>query len=178
MGHGCGARRESTELAAGQVHDSSSTTELSGPRVEPRVGDLERDAVAAELAEQAALGRLTVAEHSERVLAALSARTRADLSPLLADLPPAPSQLLAARERAARRRRAAAVAVLVPWLLVCSGLWLLWWMLGSDNSWWPVWPTLGWGVPTLVTAHGLLRAPSATQPGAGSTTVRTAAPAG
>ena len=58
-----------------------------------RVSDAERDAAAAELAEHHQEGRLDAAEFDERVGQAISARTRADLDRLLADLPrPAPEQ--------------------------------------------------------------------------------------
>ena len=54
-----------------------------------RVGDSERDAAAADLAEHVALGRLTPEEHAERLDAVWSARTRADLDVLFHDLPQA-----------------------------------------------------------------------------------------
>lgn len=52
-----------------------------------RASDAERDLVAAELGEHFQAGRLDQAEFDERVDAALRARTRSDLSGLLADLP-------------------------------------------------------------------------------------------
>lgn len=52
-----------------------------------RVGDVERDAAAAELGEHYAAGRLTIDELHERLGLVLSARTRADLTHVLADLP-------------------------------------------------------------------------------------------
>ena len=56
-----------------------------------RVGDAERDVVVARLREAHVEGRLDLAELDERLDAALSARTRADLVPLTADLPVEPS---------------------------------------------------------------------------------------
>jgi hypothetical protein len=56
-----------------------------GPEL--RASDAERDQVAAELGEHFQAGRLDRAELDERVSAALRARTRRDLSGLLADLP-------------------------------------------------------------------------------------------
>jgi DNA-binding transcriptional regulator YhcF (GntR family) len=52
-----------------------------------RVSDAEREAVAGRLAEHFAAGRLDQAEFDDRVGRAMSARTRADLSGLFADLP-------------------------------------------------------------------------------------------
>lgn len=52
-----------------------------------RVGDVERDQAAADLGEHFALGRLTADEHAERLDAAWTARTRADLDLLFHDLP-------------------------------------------------------------------------------------------
>jgi len=51
-----------------------------------RVSDAEREAVAGRLAEHFATGRLDQAEFGDRVGRAMSAKTRADLSGLLADL--------------------------------------------------------------------------------------------
>jgi len=60
---------------------------MSGPVAHQRVGDLERSAVCDELAAQFAAGRLSGDELEERLEAAMSARTRWDLRPLVRDLP-------------------------------------------------------------------------------------------
>jgi Domain of unknown function (DUF1707) len=52
-----------------------------------RIGDRERDAVAAELQDHYAHGRLTLEEFNERLDAVFAAKTQADLSRLTADLP-------------------------------------------------------------------------------------------
>jgi len=52
-----------------------------------RIGDRERDAVAAELREHYAHGRLTLEEFNQRIDAAFAAKTQNDLSRLTADLP-------------------------------------------------------------------------------------------
>lgn len=52
-----------------------------------RIGDAERDRAAADLGEHYAEGRLTAAEHAERLDRIWAARTRADLAPVFADLP-------------------------------------------------------------------------------------------
>ena len=57
----------------------------AGP--EMRVGHAEREAVAAELREHYASGRLTLEELNERLDKAFAARTRGDLDALMTDLP-------------------------------------------------------------------------------------------
>jgi hypothetical protein len=52
-----------------------------------RVGDSEREAVAAELREHYAQGRLTLEAFQQRLDEALTARTRGELDQLIADLP-------------------------------------------------------------------------------------------
>lgn len=56
---------------------------------EMRVGHAEREAVAAELREHYASGRLTLEELNERLDAALTAKTRRELDALMTDLPSA-----------------------------------------------------------------------------------------
>ncbi len=52
-----------------------------------RVGDAEREAVAAELREHYAQGRLSMEDFNQRLDAAYAARTRGDLDKLISDLP-------------------------------------------------------------------------------------------
>jgi hypothetical protein len=52
-----------------------------------RIGDRERDAVAAELQEHYARGRLTMEEFNQRIDAVFAAKTQADLGRITADLP-------------------------------------------------------------------------------------------
>jgi hypothetical protein len=56
-----------------------------------RVGNAEREAIAGELREHYASGRLTLEELNERLEAAFAAKTRADLSAVTRDLPSAQS---------------------------------------------------------------------------------------
>ena len=96
-----------------------------------RVGDVERDAAAAELGEHYAAGRLTIDELHERLGLVLSARTRADLTHVLADLPtirrparapaPATPPSREQQEPADHAGRLAAVALLMVAILI----WLL-----------------------------------------------------
>jgi hypothetical protein len=120
----------------------------SRPSADPglRVGDAERGQVIDQLAEHHAAGRLTLEEFEDRMAAAWTARTGADLAVLVKDLPPAPPAPRAARPAAAVR----------PWLdaptrtylLVIGLLWLVWLVSGAGYPW-PVWPMLGWGVGVL-----------------------------
>lgn len=59
-------------------------------RPELRIGDLERDAAVSALADHYAAGRITKDEYDARADVAWGARTRSDLLPLFADLPPLP----------------------------------------------------------------------------------------
>ncbi len=52
-----------------------------------RIGDAERDAVAADLGEHFAAGRLTIEELHERLAATFAAKTHGQLTQLVADLP-------------------------------------------------------------------------------------------
>lgn len=66
-------------------------TGAGGPRVHPsamRISDAERTHITDALCRHYADGRLDEAEFNERVAKASAAKTRADLAPLLADLPP------------------------------------------------------------------------------------------
>lgn len=59
----------------------------TAPEPAMRASDAERDDVAELLREQAAAGRLTLAELEERIAAAYGARTRTELRELTVDLP-------------------------------------------------------------------------------------------
>lgn len=63
----------------------SQTPDLPSPAL--RASDAEREAVIARLTDATAEGRLTLAEFSDRAGRAYAATTRAELQPLLADLP-------------------------------------------------------------------------------------------
>jgi hypothetical protein len=91
-----------------------------------RVGDVERDAAAAELGDHYAAGRLTIDELHDRLGLVLSARTRADLTHVLADLPtirrparpPAAASPPPREEPADHAGRLAAVALLMVAILI------------------------------------------------------------
>jgi Domain of unknown function (DUF1707) len=113
---------------------------------ELRASDADRERVAERLRTAAGDGRLTPAELEERVEGAFSARTEAELEPLVADLPMPP-----ARERRPARRPDLAPFVAVSLMLV--GIWALTGM----GYFWPVWPIAGWGISFL--GPGSLRGP-------------------
>jgi len=94
-----------------------------------RVGDRERDAAAAALAQHYAQGRLTAAEHEERMTSALKARTNADLEALFRDLPrfdsPRPQPPARRRSHPVLRVLLAAVAAVVAFVVVLNVLAIL-----------------------------------------------------
>jgi hypothetical protein len=119
-----------------------------------RIGDSEREAAVAALSEHFTAGRLTQDEHEERVAAAWSARTSADLTPLFTDLPAphgTPTGISAepwSRLRPARRRGwpgvapapvivllvALAVFGQLPWFVAVVAVWL-WCVRRSSGHW-------------------------------------------
>ncbi|MGH3360657.1 MAG: DUF1707 SHOCT-like domain-containing protein [Nocardioidaceae bacterium] len=80
-----------------------------------RVSDADRDEVARQLAEHASAGRLTLAEHSERIEQAMEAKTRGQLDVLLEDLPEATGAPGSAAPLPQRRRK------LTRWILSLMG---------------------------------------------------------
>jgi Domain of unknown function (DUF1707) len=81
------------------MHATDGEPEAAGPDPEPaatspavRASDRERDAVLQRVQQAFAEGRLDDAEFDERMRAALTARTHADLDVLLADLPAATAE--------------------------------------------------------------------------------------
>jgi Domain of unknown function (DUF1707) len=96
-----------------------------------RASDAERDAVAEALRTNAAAGRLTPDELEERLERAYAARTRADLDPLLTDLPPA------AEPPPPRERRTLPA---VPPVIAIAVLLVAIWALTGAGYFWPMWP--------------------------------------
>ena len=97
--------------------------------------DADRERIAERLRAAAAEGRLTSEELEERLETAFSARSDAELEPLVADLPAPP-----ARERRSARRPDLGPYVSVSLLLVAI------WALTGMGYFWPVWPIVGWGL--------------------------------
>ena len=118
-----------------------------------RIGDAERDRAAAELAEHYAAGRITTAEHSERLDQIWAAKTPADLAPVFADLPraglrPPPGPPSLAPAPSCRRRRGIPAPLMVlfavllvitvltnlPLILIAVGAWFLLTRTGACGS--------------------------------------------
>ena len=74
-----------------------------------RASDADRDRAAAALNEALAEGRLTAEEHSERLDSIYTAKTHADLVPILEDLPTAQSASTALEPARAKRGRASRI---------------------------------------------------------------------
>ncbi len=117
---------------------SQSPTPTNQPST-VRVSDRERDEVAEELRKHAGDGRLEVDELDERLDAVYAARTRSDLEPLTADLPPIvpPSPVRSPKRRDLGGHVLAFVAVNVLVIVI--------WAAAGAGYFWPIWPLLGWG---------------------------------
>jgi hypothetical protein len=139
--HGsCHQPRPSPSLA----RPAEPKVRTADPRV--RIGDAERDRVIDQLADHHAAGRLTLAEFEDRMAAASTARTGADLAVLTADLPAAAARRLPARPAARGLRLDPAVRT---YLAVIALLWLIWLATAVVSGFsypWPIWPMLGWGI--------------------------------
>lgn len=109
--------------------------------------DPERERVAGALREHAAAGRLDPDELDERLGVAYAARRRADLLPLLADLPaPAP------RPRT-RRRPLPSLSPVVALALLLVAIWAL----TGAGYFWPVWPIAAVAFSSLKHRRGACR---------------------
>jgi Domain of unknown function (DUF1707) len=98
-----------------------------------RTSDAERDVVVEALRGHAASGRLDPEELEQRLERAYAARVRADLVPLVADLP-APPRPAPARERTPFVLPDFAPVVAIAVLLIAI------WALSGGGYFWPVWP--------------------------------------
>lgn len=82
--------REAKALLTSVEHsaqDGPTVRQILSRPTSLRIGDAERDVVMDALHTHFSLGRLTQAEHAERLEAALAAKTGGDLAALVADLP-------------------------------------------------------------------------------------------
>jgi hypothetical protein len=105
-----------------------------------RAGDADREALAADLREHFAAGRLRDEELAERLEAAYRATTMAQLDALRADLPAARPLPAPPGARALARRRVLADAGAV--VLLDVGCVAVWAVTGADSSFWPQWVML------------------------------------
>ena len=115
-----------------------------------RVSDVERDAVAHELREHFAVGRLTIDELHERLDRLYAARTRADLDAVTVDLPRPTAEPDTGRRRQGRRFDRWA-----KYLRVNAICWSIWGVGVATapghhvQGMWPLWVTLPWGAALL-----------------------------
>ena len=92
-----------------------------------RASDAEREHTANALRTHAATGRLDPDELEDRLERAFAARTRADLEPLVADLPPQPPK---------PRRELPRIPPLLPLAILLIAIWAL----TGAGYFWPIWP--------------------------------------
>jgi hypothetical protein len=92
-----------------------------------RIGDAERDAITLQLREHFAAGRLTIDELTERIDAALTAKTQRQIDALMADLPkmPTPRRPAAPQDRQAEDFGDAGRYLVLLLLLFALASWLL-----------------------------------------------------
>lgn len=114
-----------------------------------RASDDDRRRVQVQLDRHLADGRLTLPEYEDRLGETWSARTLADLQPVLRELPALPLDpgTGAVADPAAGVRREVATAIL-GWVALAV-LFLTIWAVTGAGYFWPVWPIMGTGMGTL-----------------------------
>ena len=133
----------SARTADPEVRTADPEVRTADPEV--RIGDAERDRVIDQLADHHAAGRLTLAEFEDRMAAASTARTGADLAVLTSDLPSPPAPPAPRSPARPAVRRLQLDPAVRTYLAVMALLWLIWLVTGADYPW-PIWPMLGWGI--------------------------------
>jgi hypothetical protein len=149
-----------------------------------RISDADRKLVASALSKNAAEGRLTLEELEERLGTVYSAKTYAELQPLLSDLPEGVAtssianqpQRRAGRARGRRRarmrfRRGRRWSTYIRVNALCWAIWgvsvVTSWpaahghmaAVGNLEGLWPLWVTVPWGVLRLTRGAGRKQAP-------------------
>jgi hypothetical protein len=107
--------------------------------------DAERERVVEALRSNAAVGRLDADELEQRLDAAYAARVRADLLPLVADLP--------STARPAPRRRPRVSVPALPPLVLISLMLVAIWAMGGGGDFWPMWPIAAMAFVALRRGH-------------------------
>ena len=125
------------------------------PDPRQRASDADRDAVAAELREAFAEGRLTQDEFEARLDQVHAARTYGDLSPITADLPAPTTPVPAVRDDAVARRSRTLRAGWASWLGVAVMVNIIWfasWAAGGESPsyYWPIWVMGPWGAAMVI----------------------------
>jgi hypothetical protein len=121
-----------------------------------RVSDQEREGAIEELREHTVAGRLTTEELDERLDAVYSAKTRADLDVLRADLPissAAARRALSARRSHLRRRLLQESGGSLTASLICVAIWIA---AGASGSFWPIWVIIVTLLPVVRDGWALL----------------------
>ncbi len=108
---------------------------VSGPGT--RASDADRDAAASLLNTAFAEGRLTAAEHDQRLSGAYTARTWQQLRELTADLPAPPA---AAEPMAPARFAGPDLCLLCVLLILCPPAGIAWWLLSRSRPQVPLAP--------------------------------------
>jgi hypothetical protein len=117
--------------------------------------DADRDRMAERLRTATAEGRLTSEELEERLETAFSARTEAELEPLVADLPAATVSTPPAGRGERRRWDNDHVRAYLGVSLMLVAIWAL----TGAGYFWPIWPMLGWGIGVVADSGGRLGRP-------------------
>lgn len=136
-----------------------------------RVGTAEREATAARLNTAFEEGRLTLAEHDDRLSACFSAVTRGDLRALVSDLPgsdlpfadassTAPASAVVPRPAAKppaneRSQKEMLSAIWVPWAGVAVLVTMIWLLSGDLTYFWPIWVIGPWGAVNVMASLGI-----------------------
>jgi hypothetical protein len=127
-----------------------------------RASDSDREAVAQQLRDHYAAGRLTLDEFDERTTTTYAAKTFGDLDGLLVDLPSADVVPVAsaripvpttAQDAAKTDRFRAAVAPFSTWIVVAfvtNMIWISNTSQGHHAHYWPIWVIGPWGVMMVV----------------------------
>jgi hypothetical protein len=119
-----------------------------------RVGDAEREQVVDALRAHFAAGRLETMEYEDRTAAALRARTRSDLAPLLADLPAPARRGVAGPPVREPKAPDGPLGHYLRFWVPLSVFFILIWLLSGAGYFWPAWPMLGTGLPLLFMLSG------------------------
>jgi uncharacterized protein DUF1707 len=118
-----------------------------------RASDKERDAVVQHLQGAYTEGRLDVSEYQERLDAAIRARTRGELAPLTADLPPPTPESRSTELAPARKRKEEWFDQWRDWLWVATvlnGIWLVTSIASGElRFYWPLFPLGIWAFINL-----------------------------
>lgn len=138
---------------AGTLADMSESPD--DPRHELRIGDADRERVARILGRHMSDGRLDMEEYEERLETVYAAVTRADLDPVLADMPELNERSIApaTASKAPVWAQLAFRLHLIVYLAV-SALMVLIWVVAGAGAFWPIWPVVGWGIGVAV--HGVV----------------------